>query len=148
MSKLKKIVLYGVGGFFVLGLIGSFLPEPPAAAKTPEAAPTVAEAKPAEPAEVTGDRLLNKFRAEASVRCKRPVEKLAKNDFQWTTSGFLDLEFSRAMVDKDRPRVLLLGGDKIKFQNGFGAWIRHKYICEFDTATREVLNVAAEPGQF
>src|SRR3954468_761878 len=55
----------------------------------------------------------------AAVRCRRPVELLAKNDFQWT-DGFLEPKFSHYRWANEKLGVITFIGDKIKFQNGFG----------------------------
>ena len=37
--------------------------------------------------------------------------------------------------------VLTYFGAEVKFQNGFGAWKRMKYACDYDTKTETVLDV-------
>lgn len=38
-------------------------------------------------------------------------------------------------------------GDKIQFQNGFGAWQTHIYECDYNPATESALSVSARPGR-
>lgn len=38
-------------------------------------------------------------------------------------------------------------GDKIQFQNGFGAWRNHIYERDLDPSKEQVLDVRARPGQ-
>jgi len=38
-------------------------------------------------------------------------------------------------------------GDKIEFQNGFWAWMPHRYTCNFNPANDQVLGVNADPGR-
>ena len=37
------------------------------------------------------------------------------------------------------PYVLTVAGDKIKFQNGFGAWRKQKYRCDYDVKQGKAL---------
>jgi hypothetical protein len=81
-----------------------------------------------------------------SVYCRSLVERLAKNDFQWF-DGFLEPKFSHyRWADKDRGLITYIG-DRIKYQNGFGAWIIHTYECDFDPGTKQPVTVRATPGQ-
>ncbi len=38
-------------------------------------------------------------------------------------------------------------GDKIQFQNGFGAWQNHIYECDYDAGTGKPIEVRAQPGR-
>jgi hypothetical protein len=84
--------------------------------------------------------------ATASAYCKAPIEKLARYSVEWT-NGWLELKFSRFRWRDESRGVVTYIGDKIKFQNGFGAWQPHTYECDFDTSTNTVLNVRSNPGQ-
>ncbi len=82
----------------------------------------------------------------ASIECDGAIERFAKYDVEWT-DGLLESKFSRAIwSDKEAGHVKYVG-DKIKFQNGFGAWQNHIYTCYLDTNTRQVLNVEVFPGR-
>ncbi|MDT4864180.1 hypothetical protein FQZ97_989310 [compost metagenome] len=49
---------------------------------------------------------------------------------------------------KDQPSgVITYIGDKIQFQNGFGALQNHTYACDYNTITAQVLEVRAQPGR-
>jgi hypothetical protein len=88
--------------------------------------------------------LSGKFSIEAGVKCQTPVERLAKFDFQWT-DGTFELKFPSFLVNVRSPGVLTVVGDKIKFQNGFGAWQHMKYFCDFDVRKKQVIDVSATP---
>ncbi|MBX8575642.1 hypothetical protein [Pseudomonas cichorii] len=82
----------------------------------------------------------------ASVFCKTPIEKMAQYDFKWT-DGMLEPKFTRQKwADKDRG-VITYFGDKIQFQNGFGAFQNHMYSCDYNTLTEQVVKVNAHPGR-
>lgn len=88
----------------------------------------------------------NKHDISASVYCAKPVERMAKNDFEWT-DGMLEPKFSHfRWLDQSRGYITYIG-DKIKYQNGFGAWINHIYECDFDPGTNTVLNIRVEQGR-
>lgn len=81
------------------------------------------------------------------VYCKDPVEKLAKYSARWT-DGTFETRFSHFRWLDQSKGTLPLIGDKIEFQNGFGAYQNHVYECAFDPATNQVLAVRASPGRF
>jgi hypothetical protein len=82
----------------------------------------------------------------ASVRCRSNVERLAKNDFQWT-DGWLEMKFSRYRWRDQASGTVTYVGDKIKLQNGFGAWQNHIYECDYDQSGERVLGVRAFAGR-
>jgi len=87
-----------------------------------------------------------RFFPAATSRCRRPVERLAKHDFQWT-DGMLEPKFSHYRWRDQAAGVVTYLGDRIKFQNAFGAWTHHVYECDFDTAAGQPLAVRARPGR-
>ncbi|MBH3308907.1 hypothetical protein MXB02_10000 [Pseudomonas mosselii] len=82
----------------------------------------------------------------AGVYCKDPVTKLGKYSARWT-DGMLEPKFSRFRWLDQKAGTLTFIGDKIEFQNGFGAFQKHIYECDFNPANNQVLAVRAEPGQ-
>ncbi|WP_121211630.1 zinc ribbon domain-containing protein [Pseudomonas aeruginosa] len=88
----------------------------------------------------------DKFNVSAGVYCKEPVARLAKYTARWT-DGMLEPKFSHfRWLDKSQGTITYIG-DKIEFQNGFGAFQKHIYECDFDPARTQVLDVRAHPGQ-
>lgn len=81
----------------------------------------------------------------AGVYCKSYVEKLANYSFRWT-DGTLEPKFSHYRWLNKETSTLTYIGDKIEFQNGFGAYQRHVYECDFDPASNSILDVRANPG--
>lgn len=84
--------------------------------------------------------------SSAEVRCPRFVERLAKNNFEWT-DGMLDRKFTHHRWKNQKSGTVTYVGDKIKFQNGFGAWIYHTYECDIDASGEKVLDVRARAGR-
>lgn len=86
------------------------------------------------------------FSINASVVCDDKIEKLAKYDFQWT-DGLLEPKFSHYRWSNQGKRAITYIGDKIKYQNGFGAWQYYTYECDFDIHNETVMEVRVSPGR-
>lgn len=82
----------------------------------------------------------------AAVYCAPFIEKLAKNSHEWT-DGMLEPKFSHFRWKDQSQGYVTFIGDKIQYQNGFGAWINHVYECDFDPRTDSVLDVRASAGK-
>jgi len=83
----------------------------------------------------------------ANAQCGYAIEQLAQYQSKWT-NGWSERKFHH-YIWKDQDRgIIIYGGDRIQFQNGFGAWQPHRYVCEFDTLKNQLIDVAAEPGRF
>lgn len=95
-----------------------------------------------------GDQSCNgeKFVSDADVYCASSIERLAKYDHEWT-DGWLSMKFSKFVWADKENRVMRYFGDKIKFQNGFGAWQPYSYYCDYDLDSKQVVDVGAEPGR-
>jgi hypothetical protein len=81
--------------------------------------------------------------AEASVLCQISVEKSAKFDFEWVDS-WLGTKFP---LMQRNGKIIKVGGDKIKLQNGFGAWGIHTYVCTYDRTTKRLTGISVQPGR-
>ncbi|WP_248769060.1 hypothetical protein [Pseudomonas sp. MWU12-2345] len=108
----------------------------------------IAEQKAA--AEATCRKDLNcwaeKHLAEASYPCQKAVEGLAKYSSEWTDKT-LDMKFDHMRWGDEQKGVVIYIGDKIKYQNGFGAYQDSVYECTYDTTTKTVLDASARPGR-
>jgi hypothetical protein len=82
----------------------------------------------------------------AGVYCDDYVERLAKYSAKWT-DGWLEPKFSQFRWKDQKRGIITFVGDKIQFQNGFGAWQNHVYECDFQPDGNRVLNVRASPGR-
>ena len=66
--------------------------------------------------------------------CLYRIERRAKYDYEWT-NGFFEPKFD-SFTWKDRQvGIVRYRGDSIKFQNGFGAWQRLSYACDYNSTT-------------
>jgi hypothetical protein len=97
-----------------------------------------AEALALEANKTNAEWLANKFDAASSVYCKSAVESLAKYDYEWT-DDWLESKFPGYLTVTPSPYVFTSTGDKIKFQNGFGAWQNQKYYCDYNVKTKQVV---------
>lgn len=84
--------------------------------------------------------------SSASVYCPQQIERLAKYDVKWT-DGMLEPKLSRYKWKSKDKGIVSYIGDKIQFQNGFGAFQNHIYVCDVDTTTDQVVSVDAMPGR-
>ncbi len=137
----SKDMLIGIGALVVLVFLAaqcSSDSKPPQEAKKPE----IADAACKLDLQCWGD----KNSVGASVYCKSYVEKLAKYSVRWT-DGTFETKFSRFRWLNKEKAILTFVGDKIEFQNGFGAYQAHIYECDFDPASKTILDVRAYPGR-
>jgi len=110
----------------------------------PEAAapPRVDDATCMKDLQCWGDR----HTGAAGVYCDDKVESLASYSARWT-DGMLEPKFSHfRWLNKDQGTLTFIG-DKIELQNGFGAWQNHIYECDYNPATKQVMDVRARPGR-
>ena len=80
--------------------------------------------------------MASNYRARISLICAPEVEKLAKYDFEWI-GGWTAPKFPNYVGKVKKPYVLTIAGDAIKFQNGFGAYKKTKYYCDYNLKTDE-----------
>ena len=70
----------------------------------------------------------------ATFACQPLVEAAAQYSYEWT-DGFLGSKFGRWRWEDRAAGTLAYTGNSVKFQNGFGAWQKMTYWCEYDPAT-------------
>lgn len=119
-------------------------------------APPVAKAPPVDQAKLAAEKeaacrkelgcWAEKHNIAATVKCDGIVERMAKNDFEWT-DGILEPKFSHYRWKDRSAGVVTYIGDKIKYQNGFGAWVNHVYECDYNPDIEVVVDVRAQPGR-
>jgi hypothetical protein len=83
---------------------------------------------------------------EAKFKCVPYVERLAKNNYEWVDKWY-ESKFSRFRWKDQKNLVITYIGDKIKYQNGFGAWVLSIYECDYNVSTQTVIDVRASPGR-
>lgn len=82
----------------------------------------------------------------AGIYCKKPVEKLAAHSVRWT-DGTLETKFSEFRWADKEAGTLTMVGDKVEFQNGFGAFTPMIYECDLAADGKTVLAVRAQEGR-
>lgn len=88
----------------------------------------------------------DKHLISATTACVPQVERLAKYDYQWT-DAWLEPKLSHMRwQDKNKGTVTYIG-DKLKLQNGFGAWAQYVYECDYNPDTKSVLDIRARAGR-
>lgn len=87
----------------------------------------------------------DKHLAAAGIYCKDHIAGLAKFSAKWT-DGTFEPKFSRFRWLDQGQGTLTYIGDRIEFQNGFGAFQPHVYECDFRPG-QTVLEVRAQPGR-
>lgn len=76
----------------------------------------------------------------ADVRCASHIEARASYSARWT-EGFLEWKFDRVALQPPEYKTLRFTGNKVEFQNGFGAWRRMDYVCFYDPVDEAVIGV-------
>lgn len=73
-----------------------------------------------------------------SLACAREVERLANWGFEWTNPWPSPKFDSIGLASAQSFRLM---GDRVRFQNGFGAWRQMQYTCWYQPLSDTVENV-------
>lgn len=86
------------------------------------------------------------MRSKSLQKCRAAVESLARYDHEWLVGMFTASTGTFPVIrgQKEDGFVLLMG-NKIKFQNGYGAFQQMNYACKYNFIFGTVLDVGAEP---
>lgn len=68
----------------------------------------------------------------ATRHCKRAIEQQARYAHDWTDT-WTEPAFIRFAWADEAAGVMTYFGDRLKLQNGFGAWVNVSYACDYDT---------------
>ena len=79
----------------------------------------------------------------AGIWCKDHIESLSNYAHRWT-DGILGFKFSRFRWENEDETIIRYYGDKIQFQNAFGAWINYIYWCDYDTINERFVRVGID----
>ena len=82
----------------------------------------------------------------ALLMCPDEVEKLANYGVRWV-DGWLEPKLSRHGWRDEEAGIAVYMGDRVEFQNAFGAWQPHIYACFVDVRRSAVVNVTERPGR-
>ena len=83
---------------------------------------------------------------KASMKCAGSVERMSRYKSRWIDQ-VLDAKFSLMIWKDTTAGVMTYVGDKIEFQNGFGAFSGHIYECDYDTLRDVVVEARVNPGR-
>lgn len=90
--------------------------------------------------------LAEKKSIEAAFKCAPIIERLAKNNFEWIDKWY-ETKFDHYKWKDRQAGVITFAGDKIKYQNGFGAWVLSRYECDYNALLGAVMDARASPGR-
>jgi hypothetical protein len=82
--------------------------------------------------------LFEKYELAMITACRPIIEMLSPSYFEWTDS-FMDMKFPRSSAKIISPYVFRVTGNKLKIQNGYGAWRGMNYSCDYNAKTGEVV---------
>ncbi len=80
----------------------------------------------------------------AGLLCKKQIEGQAKNSVKWTDEA-LEPKFSHFRWKDQSAGIITHIGDKVQFQNGFGAYVNIIYECDLQGQT--VIAVRTREGR-
>ena len=78
-----------------------------------------------------------KHLANVEVTCVPLIERQARYDVEWD-DGWFSMKLERWRWNDRAAGSLSYTGDRVKFQNGFGAWQRMTYWCHYDHQAQTV----------
>ena len=87
-----------------------------------------------------------KHSLRATYASKKLIEKHATYDFEWT-DGWLGSKISKMQWKDKNKLTLIYFGDKIKFQNKFGAWQNMIYRIEYDPINEKLISLKVDSGR-
>ncbi len=87
-----------------------------------------------------------KHHIRATSSCRGLIERLAQYQFEWIDKWH-EPKFSHFRWKSLQLGTVTYAGDRIKFQNGFGAWQFYIYECDFNPNSGQVVDVRAMPGR-
>ena len=82
----------------------------------------------------------------AAVYCSAHIERRAQHAVRWTDS-FLEPKFSRFRWRDPLAGEITYIGNKVEFQNGFGAFTPIIYECDLASDEKTVLDVRVQEGR-
>lgn len=132
------VALYSVFGGHSGGSPSSASAAPP----DPPKPPALSAAECAKDLSCVGE----KHAIHASVYCKDKIEAHAAHDVKWS-DGMLTPAMSRYRWGNKEHTAITYIGDKVAFQNGFGAFTPMTYFCTVDATTDAILKVEVIEGR-
>lgn len=149
-AEFAKQVLAGIAGIGIVWMVlaascSSDESEKEVADKKEAAAQAAPEPKPVECKADDLQCLGDKGTITAGLFCPDKIERLAKHSVKWT-DGFFETKFSHfRWRNKEKGEITYIG-DKVQFQNGFGAFTNMVYECDIAADNETVMAVRVKDG--
>lgn len=128
---------------FVLLTIGFFVWYSAFVYEPPESEPISSDADCKRDIQCWGER----HASSAAGRCKPQIERLAQYSHEWI-DGIGAPMFARWGWRDAESGALAYMGDRLRLENGFGAWQNHIYVCYYQPQGQQVIKVTAAPGKY
>jgi hypothetical protein len=146
LGRVVLFLLIGFGVLFVIGILsnsndssssaGSSSPGSSTASSNPPST-TPASTAPTEANLKDVGYLSGHYEISAEAACEVGADdylkQTAKYDFAWDKIGMLESKFDSYATTVKSPGILTMLTDKVKLQNGFGAYERVILNCDYDT---------------
>lgn len=78
--------------------------------------------------------------------CVGQIEREARYAVEWT-DGWTEPKFSKYRWDDEKAGIMTVVGDRVRFQNGFGAWVPMIYECDILVPLKAVVEVRVKEGR-
>lgn len=150
-SLLATLIIAAIGGTALeaereqMAAASAPIADAPAEQAIPEQTDAEKETMCRQDAQCFGKKNLTK----AMTRCATAIEKQAKYSIKWMDEGLFSsiaLEsFHTAGVGDLEKGILYLAGDRVQFENGFGAMQRMTYECAYDAEKMKVIEISVQP---
>ena len=82
----------------------------------------------------------------ATAACTPHIERAAKYSHEWS-NGALESKMAGSRGSSEERGDVTYHGDRVRFQNGFGAWQNIIYECDYSADTGAVLAVRVREGK-
>jgi len=82
----------------------------------------------------------------AIIAGQRLIEKAAKFDHRWTDS-LLEKKITHYKWHNKPKGQIVFMGDRLQFQNAYGAWQNMKYAIIYDPTAQTILGIDVKPGR-
>ena len=90
--------------------------------------------------------IFNELKFELTPKCSKLVERQARYDVKWT-SGFFGQKLIGYKWYSHEQKVVTFAGDKVKFQNRFGAWSNKIYQCHYHIEDDQIIGIEVSNGR-
>ncbi|WP_422039421.1 hypothetical protein [Roseibium sp.] len=89
------------------------------------------------------DCWLDKSWRTATLYCPAIIERFAMRDFEWI-DGLLEPKFNGFRLENPQGSAVTMIGDKLRFQNSSGEWLRMTYECDVLPDTDIIVDVRVD----